>query len=353
MLKKVRSFINENRMYAWMIIFIILFQSFSTAIHSDNLKTAKDAYYQREQFKIEVESREKALRELLLNNRELAYNFALIFILAFGLLITGAFFLAYYISRRRESVDIIPRTLDSPKAGWSLLDVLKVVILLVFFHYFFSTIIYLLSHLFSASLPDRRFDMVVSTGFMDLLAFFFILRVVILKYHQPLEALGISSKNILQNIRVGLCSYITFLPILTILFFSTIVAAKLLNYTPPPQPVYELIFFEARPVFLILASLLIALLGPITEEVFFRGFLYGALRKRLGIASAVIISGFLFSFLHINLLGFISILALGIFLAYMREKTGSLIPSITVHIVHNSAMTLMMFFIREITSKAA
>ena len=268
-------------------------------------------------------------------------------------MITGAFFLAYYISRRRESVDIIPRTLDSPKAGWSLLDVLKVVILLVFFHYFFSTIIYLLSHLFSASLPDRRFDMVVSTGFMDLLAFFFILRVVILKYHQPLEALGISSKNILQNIRVGLCSYITFLPILTILFFSTIVAAKLLNYTPPPQPVYELIFFEARPVFLILASLLIALLGPITEEVFFRGFLYGALRKRLGIASAVIISGFLFSFLHINLLGFISILALGIFLAYMREKTGSLIPSITVHIVHNSAMTLMMFFIREITSKAA
>jgi len=81
--------------------------------------------------------------------------------------------------------------------------------------------------------------------------------------------------------------------------------------------------------------------------------LYGALKKSLGVALAVIISGFLFSFLHINLLGFIPIMALGVFLAYMRERTGSLIPSITVHIVHNSAITMMMFFIRDIMSKAA
>ncbi len=351
MLEKARSFINENRIYAWMIVFIILLQSFSIAVNSGDLNSAKDPYYQRAQFKIEVETRQEALRERLLNDRELAYNFGLIFMFVFGLLITGIFFLAYYISRR-ASADIIPCTLNPPETGWSLLDVLKVIILFIFFYYSFLIIVYLLSHLSSASLQDMRFDIVVSTGFMDLLMLFLILRVVIFKRRQPLKALGVSSKNILQNIQVGLYSYVTFLPILAILFFSAITIAGFLNYTPPPQPVYELIFKEERPFFLVLTFFLIALLGPITEEVFFRGFLYSALKKTLGIASAIIISGFLFSFLHINLLGFIPILALGVFLAYIREKTGSLVPCITVHIVHNSAITLMMFFIRGVTSKA-
>jgi len=182
---------------------------------------------------------------------------------------------------------------------------------------------------------------------------FFILRVVIFKNCQSLTALGISAKNIFQNIRVGLYAYIAFLPILIALLFFTIAIARLLDYTPPPQPVYELIFKEDRTFLLVLTSFLIALLGPITEEVLFRGFLYAALKKALGIGLAIIISGFLFSFLHINLLGFIPIMALGVFLAYMRERTGSLIPSITVHIVHNSAITMMMFFIRDIMSKAA
>ncbi len=351
MLKKAREIVNKNRLYAWMIVFIILIQAFSAAIHSNYMLPAKDSYFQREQFNAEVELKEQVLRDALLKDRQLAHNLGFIFIMALGLLIIGVFFLAYYISKRRESINIIPRTLDSPEAGWSLLDVIKVAILFAFFHSFFSIAAYLLRHLFSAPLFDRRFDMVISTGIMDLLAFIFILRVVIFKNCQSLTALGISAKNIFQNIRVGLYAYIAFLPILIALLFFTIAIARLLDYTPPPQPVYELIFKEDRTFLLVLTSFLIALLGPITEEVLFRGFLYAALKKALGIGLAIIISGFLFSFLHINLLGFVPILALGAFLAYMREKTGSLIPSITVHIVHNSAITFMMFSIREIMSK--
>ncbi len=352
MIKKIRSFINENRIYAWMIIFIICIQAFSAAIHSNDIKGPKGPSYQREQFAKEVKLKEEALREILLSDTKIARNFGLMFMLAFGLLVAGVFFLSYYISKRRESVDMIPRTLNAPSATWSIQDVLKVAILFVFFHSLFSIVVYMLGYLFTALLPDRRFDMVLSTVLMDLLALFFILRVVTLKHRQSVEALGISFKNLFQNMRVGIYAYIAFLPILAMLFFLALAIARLLNYAPPPQPVYELLFKEERPLILVSVSFLIALLGPIIEEVFFRGFLYGALKKSLGVVSAIIISGFLFSFLHINLLGFIPIMALGAFLAYMRERTGSLIPSITVHIVHNSAITMIMFFIRDITSKA-
>ena len=99
-------------------------------------------------------------------------------------------------------------------------------------------------------------------------------------------------------------------------------------------------------------SCLIAVFGPVIEEVFFRGFLYTALRKRMNILYSILISSCFFSLLHTNPLGFVPILALGMLLAYVREKTGSLVPSIGIHIMHNTALTGMMFFVRELTSGA-
>jgi membrane protease YdiL (CAAX protease family) len=66
---------------------------------------------------------------------------------------------------------------------------------------------------------------------------------------------------------------------------------------------------------------------------------------------AMALSALFFSFLHTNVIGFVPILMLGIFLAYLREKTGSLIPSITVHVIHNTALASVMFLVRELTSK--
>ena len=114
-----------------------------------------------------------------------------------------------------------------------------------------------------------------------------------------------------------------------------------------PQPIYELIFKEQRPFFLVIISVLVAFIGPAAEEIFFRGFLYSALRKKLNVLWAIVTSALLFSALHTNLLGFLPIMVLGMFLAYLREKTGSLVPSICVHIIHNSALAGLMFLARQ------
>jgi membrane protease YdiL (CAAX protease family) len=142
---------------------------------------------------------------------------------------------------------------------------------------------------------------------------------------------------------------VTFLPILAILLILIVGIAKVLNYNPPPEPIYELVFEEKRPILLVMISGLATLLGPAIEEVFFRGFLYGALKKNIGILWAILVSSLFFSLLHTNLIGFMPILSLGIFLAYLREKTGSLVPPITVHIIHNTALISFMFLLRRLT----
>ena len=95
-----------------------------------------------------------------------------------------------------------------------------------------------------------------------------------------------------------------------------------------------------------LAVLLVGILAPIAEEVFFRGFAYRVLRGRFGVVAGILLSGVLFGAAHGNPLALLPISIMGIVLAVLRERTGSLIPSITVHCLNNCVATVMLLFSR-------
>ena len=98
---------------------------------------------------------------------------------------------------------------------------------------------------------------------------------------------------------------------------------------------------EDRAGVVALTALLACVVGPVVEEVLFRGVLFSAVRTQTSRLVAMLISGGLFSALHTNLIGFLPILVLGCLLADLYERTGSLLSCISVHIVHN---TLLMSF---------
>jgi membrane protease YdiL (CAAX protease family) len=328
-----------------MAVFVILIRVFVVFSYLEGPKPAKEPVLTREDFKQQIEKKQQALKELMQKNQELALGLGYLSMLILASLITGGIFLADYIAKKRHKIEVIPQTLDSPQPAWSIGDVIKVIILFIFYNYLFS----IFAHIVSANRFDRRMDLVTSTGVMDILTLIFILWFVIDKRRQGLDALGVSFKKFLKNIGIAIYSYVTFLPILAILLILIVGIAKVLNYNPPPEPIYELVFEEKRPILLVMISGLATLLGPAIEEVFFRGFLYGALKKNIGILWAILVSSLFFSLLHTNLIGFMPILSLGIFLAYLREKTGSLVPPITVHIIHNTALISFMFLLRRLT----
>ena len=99
------------------------------------------------------------------------------------------------------------------------------------------------------------------------------------------------------------------------------------------------------PLFVLIFA---ALGAPITEELFFRGFMYNACRKYVGIFWATLISAAAFAGLHAHAVGFFPIMVLGILLAYLYEKTGTLVSSITVHMIHNLGMVGMVFLVKRL-----
>ncbi|MBA4492747.1 CPBP family intramembrane glutamic endopeptidase [Paenactinomyces guangxiensis] len=78
------------------------------------------------------------------------------------------------------------------------------------------------------------------------------------------------------------------------------------------------------------------IISPLYEEIFFRGMIYGFLRKRFNMFHSLWISAILFSLAHwpnwnILLLNFIN----GILFAYVYEKTKSAFASAFVHALVN------------------
>ena len=102
--------------------------------------------------------------------------------------------------------------------------------------------------------------------------------------------------------------------------------------TPEQEDIAE--SFGAVPV----QILLIAIAAPISEEVCFRGLLYGGLRRRLPRILAALLAAVIFGGLHATtgVSAVPPLIAFGFVLCLLYEKTGSIVPGTILHVLNNS-----------------
>jgi len=88
--------------------------------------------------------------------------------------------------------------------------------------------------------------------------------------------------------------------------------------------------------------LLIVVAAPISEEICFRGMLYGGLRERWPRIAAALFAGLIFGALHAltGLSAVPPLIAFGFVLCLLYEKTGSIVPGIILHMLNNSVALL-------------
>lgn len=89
-------------------------------------------------------------------------------------------------------------------------------------------------------------------------------------------------------------------------------------------------------------------LAPLMEELFFRGFLYPVLARRLGLPVAVIMTALPFALLHGAQLMFswgpvLVIFLVGVVLTIVRAKQNSVGASVLIHMAYNGTITVAMF----------
>ena len=89
--------------------------------------------------------------------------------------------------------------------------------------------------------------------------------------------------------------------------------------------------------------IVIVLTSPIqavAEEIFFRGFIFGGFRRRLSFPVAAVLSAAIFGLFHYTGSGSEAVIPqlafLGLALAWVYEETGSIYPTIALHMLNNA-----------------
>jgi len=117
------------------------------------------------------------------------------------------------------------------------------------------------------------------------------------------------------------------------------VLARLVVLAAPPPPDLDfplLDYLETGGEAVAFLVFAVVIMAPLLEEVLFRGLLLQALRRRMPFWPAALVVTALFSALHAlqfqdYLPALAGIAALGLLLAWLRERSGSLWPPILVH----------------------
>lgn len=81
--------------------------------------------------------------------------------------------------------------------------------------------------------------------------------------------------------------------------------------------------------------LYIAILTPLMEEVVFRGLVYTRLRRSLNAGAAIVLCGIIFGAAHMNIEQFLYAAPLGMLMAAVFEKYGSLLAPFAIHFAFN------------------
>lgn len=93
----------------------------------------------------------------------------------------------------------------------------------------------------------------------------------------------------------------------------------------------------------LLVFFILAIMGPINEELVLRGVIYEGYKKSNGAFLALIMSAVLFGLIHMNLNQAIYAMILGVILILLKEATDSLWGPIIFHMVFNGHSAVLMF----------
>jgi membrane protease YdiL (CAAX protease family) len=116
---------------------------------------------------------------------------------------------------------------------------------------------------------------------------------------------------------------------------------RFLHVEPAVQPV--LAEFPEAPVWgRILMAVHGIALAPLYEEVIFRKWLQDFLIRRTGLRAGIALTVFFFVLLHCSLQAALPLAILAVGLSVARIRTGSLIPCIVMHVLHNATVFLFL-----------
>ena len=177
--------------------------------------------------------------------------------------------------------------------------------------------------------------------------------IVAVKYRLPAAAIGLRLDHARRRLGQGLVASAAAVlgnalgqnltVFLLALSIGQAAATKYVNGEQQRSAIYRLLPTLHAGLDITLLALIVGVIVPIGEEIFFRGLALGALRRALNRHVAIAVSALFFAAAHLQVVELLPILILGLVLGYLYDLTGSLVPGMIGHGLNNLA-ALFLFY---------
>lgn len=358
MIRAFFQFFQREKIYAFLLLFIVVAYTYAGMVskkeeqedrHASTLSKFQEAE-QKFQQKIKSQGPLQAFEN---EDSGLLLALKLFSALIFGLFCVGLvldFLLLSSPSFRAKWIEP-PQVIGK---GLKLAMFFKVAILFLFTSLALSLLLGLLKKFFFQDMT-QNFMILSHTIVGDSACIFYILKIYGLP-SESLKELGVRTprKGVGYEFLLGWGGYAAVLPVFVLCLILVVMVARFFSYEPDPHPLVAVFLEEERSGPMIFYSLaLAAVIGPLIEEIFFRGFCYQVFRNRFGVKVGMVLSASLFAVIHANTFAFWPIFILGAALALLFEVRHSLIASIVLHITHNTIFITYFFLMKSLIGSHA
>jgi uncharacterized protein len=144
------------------------------------------------------------------------------------------------------------------------------------------------------------------------------------------EALGLR-RPLRSPVRPAIIAYLVYIG------FAIVIAALI---QPEQEDLTRELGFHENAFGAVAAALLIVIAAPLSEEIFFRGFMFAGIRRSAPFWVAAACSAAVWGLFHYTGPGSwgvcLQLAIFGVILAWLYERTGSIWPTIAVHMLNNA-----------------
>jgi membrane protease YdiL (CAAX protease family) len=96
---------------------------------------------------------------------------------------------------------------------------------------------------------------------------------------------------------------------------------------------------------LLLAVLVIGVLAPVGEELFFRGYMLTRLREAWSAGPAILVTALAFGLMHGESVHGVLAAGIGLYLGFVVERSASVLPAVICHVANNTVSVLLSAWI--------
>lgn len=166
----------------------------------------------------------------------------------------------------------------------------------------------------------------------------FVALLLVRGHPQGRAAIGMQAQPHGSALTAGLAAYFAVVPLVIGLRLLSNALLPLVVDDIDTQTAQQLLqqFLEAEGARTPMIWLSMCLVIPFAEELLFRGALYGGLRARVGPWPAAFLSALIFAILHESATVLLPLFGLGVVLAWIYERTGSIAAPTLVHVLNNT-----------------